>query len=437
MTNVETESAALPPPTPAPQPREHRWARSDDRVVLGVAGGLGRALAIEPLLVRIAFVVLALFSGVGIVLYVGAFVLLADSPTSHTPSPIRRIVGAVAVLLSVRWLFSGEGWLFSGQARLPSPGWIVALGLLGAAVALWHGRSTVDTSAAPVPAESLAATDGGSTIDRWASLTARRRDRPRRPRRPRSPLGLLTIGAATVIGALVWLLAGSSHNRGALAFGMATVVIGLGLLVSAFAGRARWLILPALLTSAAAVGAAALSFAGVSLDNPTGSGTDYVQPGRTVDAEYHRGIGNFELILADDATDAATSIDVAIGDLTVDVPEGSRVQVDARVGVGTIEALGSTRSGYRRSLTIDDQKDGAHMITLKLRVGVGNIVVHRSLGNGGPFVPPAPVVPQTLPATPSSLLPITPIPPITPITPLGAATTTVTTTVTTTTEAQP
>jgi phage shock protein PspC (stress-responsive transcriptional regulator) len=66
MTHLETEPGALPPPTPETPPAERRWARSDDRVILGVAGGLGRALAIDPLVIRIAFVVLALFSGVGI-----------------------------------------------------------------------------------------------------------------------------------------------------------------------------------------------------------------------------------------------------------------------------------------------------------------------------------------------------------------------------------
>ena len=67
MTNLETEPSPLPPPRPAPlEPTERRWARSDDRVVFGVAGGLARALAIEPLLVRIAFGVLALFSGIGV-----------------------------------------------------------------------------------------------------------------------------------------------------------------------------------------------------------------------------------------------------------------------------------------------------------------------------------------------------------------------------------
>ncbi len=198
MTNLDTEPAPLPPPIPAtPEPHDHRWARSDDRVVFGVAGGLGRALAIDPLIVRLAFVVLALFSGVGIVLYLAGLVLLANSPTSAPPSVVRKVLGAIAVLICARWLFGGN-------AHLPDAGWVVAVGLFGAAVALWRGRSPV--TATPPPAEPLTDAPGGSTTERWASLTAQRRDRPRRPR---SALGLLTIGTATVVGALVWLVNGT------------------------------------------------------------------------------------------------------------------------------------------------------------------------------------------------------------------------------------
>src|SRR5471030_413037 len=183
MTNLETEPTPLPPPTPAGAPtQDHRWARSEDRIVLGVAGGLGRALAIDPLFIRIAFVVLGLFSGIGILLYIAGYALLADSPTSRPPFTIRRVCGAVAVLISLRWLFNGE-------ARLPGAGWVVAIGLLGAAIALWRGRAPIEARTAPVLADALPSVDGGSTTDRWLSLTTQRRERPRPPR---SALGLLT-----------------------------------------------------------------------------------------------------------------------------------------------------------------------------------------------------------------------------------------------------
>ena len=385
MTNLETEPAALPPPTPVTPPTpERRWARSDDRIMLGVAGGLGRALAIDPLLVRIAFVVLGLFSGVGIVMYVAGLALLADSPTSPPPSTARRIGGGIVVLLSLRWLFNGD-------ARLPGAGWVVAIGLLGAAIALWRGRTPVEPLPPPPAADVRTDAAGGSTGERWDALTT---ERHRRPRPPRSPLGLLTIGAATVIGALVWLLNATSATRGPWAFGWATVVLGLGMVFGTFAGRARWLIVPAVATTVAAVTASALSFAGVGLDHRSGDRTEFVGAGSTVAARYRTGIGSFELILADFTGDASTEVDVGVGDLTVVVPDAAHVQIDARVGIGSIDSLGSTSNGYRRSLTLDDNTDGTKLITLKLRVGVGHLEVRRGSFVDG--IPPI-TVPTFLP----------------------------------------
>jgi phage shock protein PspC (stress-responsive transcriptional regulator) len=387
MTNLETEPATLPPPTPTSPPPERRWARSDDRIVLGVAGGLGRALAIEPMVVRIVFVVLGLFSGVGILIYIAGLALLADSPASPPPSTIRRVVGGGVALIAARMLLDGD-------AHLPDAGWVLALGLLGAAVVLWRGRAPEEFRSAPPEVDVQADAEGGSTSDGWNSLITKRRDRPRPPR---SPLGLLTIGAATVVGALVWLLGGSADDRGALAFGLATLVLGAGLLVGTFAGRARWLIVPALGTATAAVAAAALSFAGVGLDHRSGDRHEFIDAGSTVAPVYRTGIGTFELDLSSYTSDASTEVDVGVGDLTVVVPDDARVQIDARIGLGEIDAFGSTRSGYRRALSLDNNTDGDRMIKLKLRVGVGSIDVRR----GFTFIGPEPVtVPTFLPDIP-------------------------------------
>jgi hypothetical protein len=225
----------------------------------------------------------------------------------------------------------------------------------------------------------------------------------------------MTVGAAAVVGALVWLLADSSPTRGAYAFGWATVVIGAGLLVGTFAGRARWLIVPGLATAVAAITASALSFAGVSLDARGGSRTELIGAGSSVATEYRTGFGSFELVLADVPGDITTAIDVGVGDLTVIVPDNARVQVDARVGIGAIDVLGSTRNGYRRTMTLDSKNEGARLIKLTLRAGVGNIEVRR-----GSFFEPLP------PITAPSLLPDV-VPTIVVLTPttLGAAPTAV------------
>jgi phage shock protein PspC (stress-responsive transcriptional regulator) len=365
MTNLETEPSPLPPPRPAPlEPTERRWARSDDRVVFGVAGGLARALAIEPLVVRIAFVVMSLFSGIGVLLYLAALLLLADSPTARPPSTVRRVVGIVAVLLSARWLFGGD-------ARLPEAGWVVAIGLLGIAVALWRGRSAPAAAFPPPSVDLQTAGDDGSSTERWGTWTAQRRERPRPPR---SVLGLLTMGAAATIGAIVWLANDGADDRGLWAFGWATIVLGAGLVVGAFAGRARWLVLPALATAAAALVAAGLSFAGVGLTNRAGSRSEYIGPTSLIAPSYRTGLGDVDLWMNDYPYDASTSVEVGMGKISVVVPDGARLQVDARVGIGSIDVLGSSTDGYRRSLHFDN-RSGTKTIKLRLRVGTGSITV--------------------------------------------------------------
>ncbi|MGQ9888553.1 MAG: PspC domain-containing protein [Aggregatilineales bacterium] len=52
-----------------------------DRQLAGVCGGLGDYLGIDSTLVRIAFIVLALFSGPGLLLYLILAIVVPDEPT--------------------------------------------------------------------------------------------------------------------------------------------------------------------------------------------------------------------------------------------------------------------------------------------------------------------------------------------------------------------
>lgn len=62
-------------PVPTRAPRLTR--RRDGKLIAGVASGLGDHFGIEPNLVRLAFVVLALAGGAGVLLYVGAWIWMA------------------------------------------------------------------------------------------------------------------------------------------------------------------------------------------------------------------------------------------------------------------------------------------------------------------------------------------------------------------------
>jgi len=96
-----------------------------DRKIAGVAGGLGRAFGIDPVLIRVAFVVLTIFGGFGGLLYVLGWLLLpADGDEvsaaealmgrgrSSVPPPLAVGLGIVAVISA----FSMFSW---GRPFLP------------------------------------------------------------------------------------------------------------------------------------------------------------------------------------------------------------------------------------------------------------------------------------------------------------------------------
>lgn len=68
--------------TPSTQNPIRRLSRSrDDRMLAGVCGGIARHFGIDPVLVRIATVVLATMGGAGIVAYAAAWLLVPNDET--------------------------------------------------------------------------------------------------------------------------------------------------------------------------------------------------------------------------------------------------------------------------------------------------------------------------------------------------------------------
>ena len=90
------------------QPRVLRRAR-EDRAIGGVCAGLGRYLGIDPVLLRVAFVVLAIAGGGGIVLYVVAWILIPEEkPGEHLGSlppssaeTLRLVAGGALIAVGV------------------------------------------------------------------------------------------------------------------------------------------------------------------------------------------------------------------------------------------------------------------------------------------------------------------------------------------------
>lgn len=62
------------------------YKSSDDSIIAGVAGGIGEYFSIDPLFVRLVFVLLALMHGLGVLLYIIFFIIVPKEGHEHTTS---------------------------------------------------------------------------------------------------------------------------------------------------------------------------------------------------------------------------------------------------------------------------------------------------------------------------------------------------------------
>jgi phage shock protein C len=75
MTQLETG-----PPVAGNREPEGKLRRSNqDRVVAGICGGLGQYFGVDPVWFRLAFVVLALGGGAGVVIYVVGWLIIPEA----------------------------------------------------------------------------------------------------------------------------------------------------------------------------------------------------------------------------------------------------------------------------------------------------------------------------------------------------------------------
>ena len=120
------------------EPRRLRRSR-DDKMIAGVAGGIGEYFGIDPVLVRIGFIGLALLGGAGLVLYPVAWVLVPDADGSARGwRELLRfsalVIGAI-VLLAGLFLAAAVAVGFGG-------GTTVAIAVLIAGIAIFVAACT-------------------------------------------------------------------------------------------------------------------------------------------------------------------------------------------------------------------------------------------------------------------------------------------------------
>ena len=134
------------PPGPPPPPTPPRLTRSKrDRVIGGVAGGLGRYFGVDPIIFRISLVVLVFAGGAGVLAYVAALLLIPEADEEEAaPAELAQpsrdrwllvvlvIVGIVVAgpILAIPLLIVGVPFLILGAIVLP----FLVVALVGALV---------------------------------------------------------------------------------------------------------------------------------------------------------------------------------------------------------------------------------------------------------------------------------------------------------------
>lgn len=64
---------------------EKRLRRSSDKMIAGVCAGVAEYFGVDPVIVRIIFVGLALAGGPGLLLYIILWIIMPDYPTDSVP----------------------------------------------------------------------------------------------------------------------------------------------------------------------------------------------------------------------------------------------------------------------------------------------------------------------------------------------------------------
>ena len=332
----------------------------EGRVLAGVSQGLADRFELPVWLPRAFFVVCAFFGGLGIALYAAGWGLIRSDDESESPAE-RFFSGAVS---SRSWI--GIGLIFVAALILLdnltflSGGVVWAVAFLVMGVLLYSGQIPFNMKSGDKSKEGvqqMTPTDTATPvkIDTTSGVSPSGGGTPPTPTptppilppsaskpKERSILGRLTMGIMLLgLGILAIL-----DNVPAIPIdpaprhymALAVTIVGLGLLVGAFAGRARWLIL---------VGAVMIP-------------TLFLSPV----FEWDWNSETFDVLVEPDTfSELEDFYSIDVGNLVIDLTElpwnGETIDITARVDAGNIEIRLPDDVGLVGEATVDVGRVGA------------------------------------------------------------------------------
>ncbi len=381
----------------------------EGRAFAGVAAGLGQRFDISATWFRVAFVLMTVFGGIGLLLYILGWLLIpeegSDEPlvtqwlsgfdTSNTGMVVGVVlVGVAAVILASSF------HLISGK-------FVFAAILLVVGVLLYRGDldrrsgpptggggetpSTDDVREAIVDDRAESEQAAAELDVSKASVETRVvPPPPRRPPRPKSILGRMTVAATLIaVGGLAVLdVAGVLFPDPVHYVAVTVGVIGAGLLAGTLFGRARWLIVVGLLLMPLLF----LASVGPTWSISGEAGERYIrvesiQDLERVDFAFEHGAGVLEIDLRDfeppTDTDGIYPIPIGAkigaGEIRIWLPDPASATVHGRVGIGSVDILGHQSAGLGVSRTEQTLATGDDWVfSIDVNAGVGSIVVSES-----------------------------------------------------------
>jgi phage shock protein PspC (stress-responsive transcriptional regulator) len=399
MTNDSTKPTPVPRPAPGAPRRLVRPL--EGRIIAGVAAGVARHLNVDPWLVRIVTIVLIAFGGIGLLLYGAGWLLIPEEGTERAVAESwlaglrgsTAWIGVALIAVAGIWIAASTDVVSAGLA------WAIALLVLG--VLLYRGRLPGGEETKPdgVPASADRAPGPGEAGDTSVPAAAWAGGEPAAPAvpasalpapvvgpapRPRSFLGRLTLGTMFITLGVMAALDATGATRPALRHYLvaSVLVIGLGLLIGAVAGRSRGMVVLGLLLLPAL-------FASVAVTAPfTGGFDDATYRPRQLEeihSPYRLTAGQMTLDLGALDLEAGQVLEVVAsvgaGRLYVVVPEAAGLDVTGHVGFGEVTLPAAAGGGIDVDRRVQHQGDGT--LVLDLDVGFGQVEVVRSVPERG------------------------------------------------------
>ncbi len=409
--------------------RSQGISRGQDRWVGGVSSGIAQRMGIDPLIVRGVFIILAIFAGIGVLLYGLAWAFLPEPDGRihvQEAGAGRWTTGMTGSLIAVVAGFSGLGngfWVWGNQGFGP---FIWSLLWIGGAVYLVYYLVQRNKAAAGRPAAAAGTTAysagtstpttppysdvagsgpfagnpyGGSSTGRPAGTSGwgnggygGSRPSPVPPPAPRVPAAgpgtpavAIVAGCALLVGAGLKALditnvidLGDSAN--AVAWAGAAAVLGIGILILGLRGRTSGIL--SFFAVAALITGGIFNVVGNNGERVRFQEVDWTPTSiqQASDGfDITAGSGTVDLTeLALEApleSEVLVPLDMTASNVTVVIPDDVPVDIRADMTLGNLNERGNQRGGITtRQSSYNTDKPGSHLV-IEINGTVSNVTI--------------------------------------------------------------